>query len=98
MAPERLEGNGKINFKADIYGVGCIFYLMLHGHAPYEADSLSAIIYNIKNTSLKIREDLSEIAKMFLQDTLEKNSEKRHSHLSSHPLFEVVDWKKVERR
>lgn len=35
LAPERLEGTGKINFKADIYGVGCIFYFLLHGHAPF---------------------------------------------------------------
>ena len=35
LAPERLEGSGRTNFKADIYGVGCIFYQMLHGKAPY---------------------------------------------------------------
>lgn len=31
LAPERFRGTGSINFKSDIYGVGCIFYQMLHG-------------------------------------------------------------------
>jgi len=26
LAPERFTGSGSINFKSDIYGVGCIFY------------------------------------------------------------------------
>jgi len=66
-----LEGNGKVNYKADIYGVGCIFYFLLHGHAPFEADTLASIIFSIKNCELKIREDLDDLAQDFLKNTLE---------------------------
>lgn len=43
---------------------------MLHGHAPYEAESLASIIYNIKNSDLKIREDLDDMTQDFLRKTL----------------------------
>ena len=43
---------------------------MLHGHAPFEADSLASIIFNIKNSDLKIREDIDDIAQDFLKKTL----------------------------
>lgn len=98
LSPERLDGNGKINYKADIYGVGCIFYEMLHGRTPYEAESFNSIVYNIKNTEVEIREDITEMGRFFIQDTLEKNPDKRTSHMSSHPLFEGVNWKNVQKR
>lgn len=50
MVPERMEGTGKVNYKADIYGVGSIFYFMLHGKSPYESDSFSSIMFKMKHT------------------------------------------------
>lgn len=35
IVPERLDGDGRINYKGDIYGVGCIFYTLLHGKTPF---------------------------------------------------------------
>lgn len=35
------------------------------------------------------------MAQAFLRETLEKNVQKRLGHMSSHPLFQGVDWKKL---
>jgi serine/threonine protein kinase len=40
IVPERFVEGGLINYKADIYGVGSIFYFMLHGEAPYQSEAL----------------------------------------------------------
>lgn len=92
LAPEWVEGTGRINHKADIFGVGCIFYLMLHGHAPFEGDDLPSIIYNIKNSQARIKKGVDDLVEDFLKQALETNVDKRLNCMSSHPLFENVDW------
>ena len=71
---------------------------MLHGKSPFGSDNFSSIVFNIKNTELEIKKDLSKLSQFFLKQTLEKNPQKRPETLSSHPLFEEVNWKKVERK
>lgn len=47
LAPEQIVSNGKINYKADIFGVGAIFFFLLHGRTPFEGQNISNIFYNI---------------------------------------------------
>jgi serine/threonine-protein kinase len=46
MAPEMVD-NRKPDRRADIFSVGAIAYEMLSGRKPFEADSLSAVMYKI---------------------------------------------------
>lgn len=52
---------------------------------------------NIRNESVEIRKDIDPLAQAFLRQTLEKNPDKRLSHMSSHPLFQDVNWTKVRK-
>ncbi len=99
LAPERFMNNGSgIDYKSDIYAVGIIFYEMLHGYHPFSADNFNSVIYNIRNTDVEIDESLSPLVKKFLEDTLEKNPEKRLSKMSGHEVFKKLDWEKIGRK
>jgi serine/threonine protein kinase len=98
LAPERLQGSGRVNAKADVYGVGCLYYYMLHGHAPFEADSIDSVIHRLQSAEFEIRQDVDEMTEEFLKQTIESNVNKRLSHMSSHPLFEKVDWNKIKKK
>ena len=41
---------------------------------------------------------LPKKAQLFLKETLEKNPDKRLGDMKSHPIFEKVNWQKVERK
>lgn len=49
LPPERFNGDGSINYKSDIYGVGCIFYEMLHGESPFMGGNYHSLINKIRN-------------------------------------------------
>ena len=42
MSPEQLRGDA-IDYRADIYSMGCILYHMLVGHPPFEASELNVV-------------------------------------------------------
>ena len=39
MSPEQIDGEPSIDFHTDIYGLGCLFYEMLTGKAPFSEES-----------------------------------------------------------
>lgn len=44
MSPEQWS-DGDVDHRADIYGLGVIFYQMLAGRLPFDADSIPAVMY-----------------------------------------------------
>lgn len=96
LAPEQIVSNGKINYKADIFGVGATFYFLLHGRTPFEGQNISSIFYNIENCDIEIKDGLDDLVEDFLKQTLEKNVDKRLNHMSSHPIFEKVNWNRIK--
>ncbi len=46
MAPEQLEGN-VVDERVDVFAVGVVTYRMFTRHLPFEADSLSGVLYKI---------------------------------------------------
>jgi len=44
MSPEQAAGDGAADARSDIYSLGCMLYEMLAGVAPFEGDSVQAII------------------------------------------------------
>ncbi|MBI1292633.1 protein kinase [bacterium] len=45
MAPEMFNDPDNVDFRADIYGLGCVLFHMLTGKRPYEGRTLSQIVH-----------------------------------------------------
>ena len=51
--PERTGGDGQIDCRSDIYGLGATIYALITGRPPHEAPSLSALITKIRTETPK---------------------------------------------
>ena len=76
MAPEILEGEGKIeyNYKCDLWSIGIIIYKLYFGKSPFPALTENALIKNINEYDKGIRkinktgnEELDDLIKNLLQ-------------------------------
>lgn len=45
ISPEQIRGERDIDFRADIYSLGCTMYHMVTGHPPYEGETPSAVMH-----------------------------------------------------
>jgi len=45
ISPEQIRGEIDIDFRADIYSLGCTMYHMVTGHPPFEGDTPSAVMH-----------------------------------------------------
>jgi serine/threonine-protein kinase len=45
ISPEQIRGEVNIDYRADIYSLGCTMYHMVTGHPPYEGDTPSAVMH-----------------------------------------------------
>ena len=48
MSPEQIRG-GEVDARSDLYSLGVVFFEMLTGNKPYEADSIPAILWKHVN-------------------------------------------------
>ncbi|HVT87375.1 MAG TPA: serine/threonine-protein kinase [Tepidisphaeraceae bacterium] len=45
ISPEQIRGERDIDFRADIYSLGCTMYHMVTGHPPFEGETPSAVMH-----------------------------------------------------
>jgi tRNA A-37 threonylcarbamoyl transferase component Bud32/tetratricopeptide (TPR) repeat protein len=46
MSPEQVRGQ-KADSRSDIFALGCVFYELLTGHKPFEAESMHAVLFKV---------------------------------------------------
>ena len=46
MSPEQVRGE-RVDARSDVFGLGCLFYEILTGARPFDADSLHAVFYKV---------------------------------------------------
>lgn len=65
LSPEQAINSHKVDSRADIYSLGCTFYYLLTGHAPFPSGTISErLIKHQKEAPAPIRDDCPDIPKV----------------------------------
>jgi serine/threonine protein kinase len=105
VAPETL-ADKNIGISVDLWALGCIIYLFLHGRTPFKDKSDLLIFDNILYKSVKYNDDIDEKAKDLIEGLLNKDLSQRlgcgakgtdndFEALKRHPFFEGIDWENL---
>ena len=63
MSPEQMRGE-HVDARSDIFSLGCVFYELLTGTKPFDAESLHSVLYKVlKAEPRPVREVLPELAR-----------------------------------
>lgn len=111
MSPEQIKGH-KIDQRTDIFSVGVVFYELLSGMVPFDAEEPHALYYLIINEKPKpLSNNTSGATKelqLIIDKALEKNPKKRYQNINTllqavenqvkiHPRFSpTVTFKKLK--
>ena len=80
MSPEQAQGEG-VDGRADIYGLGVIFFEMLSGRQPYESDTpMSVVVKHITAPTphiLDVKPDLPPDVEPVIEKAMAKNRDER---------------------
>jgi len=82
MSPEQVRGE-KVDARSDVFSVGCIYYEMLTGQRPFDADSMHAVLFKVLQEEPRpIRELAPELPAVLIQlveRTLSKDPSVRYA-------------------
>ncbi len=83
MAPEQFQDPDSVDFRADIYGLGCVLFFSLTGESPFPYSTITKIIYEKTMSGppdpLQARENVSQETRQLIFDMLEGEVERRLS-------------------
>lgn len=81
MSPEQVAGN-KVDGRSDLYSLGVAFYQLLRGELPFEAPSLTGLLFKITNEPHPdvtfLRPDIPPALKVIVDKALDKDPDKRY--------------------
>lgn len=101
MSPEQMTG-GRIDGRSDIYSLGVMLFQLLTGQLPYQAESMSRMMYLIANEPApdvrSIRPELPEALANVVALALEKQAETRYAdgHQMAADLRAIESWLAVD--
>jgi eukaryotic-like serine/threonine-protein kinase len=76
MSPEQVRGE-HVDFRSDVFALGCVFYEILTGKKPFDADSIHSVLYKVMQEEPKPVRELSPDLPPVLQQVLDKAMAKR---------------------
>ncbi len=80
MSPEQISGN-KLDGRSDLYSLGVTFYQLLRGDLPFEAPSLTGLMFKISNEPHPdvtfLRPDIPATVKVVVDRALQKDPNAR---------------------
>ena len=80
MSPEQVSGN-KLDGRSDLYSLGVTIYQLLRGEMPFEAPSLTGLMFKIANEPHPdvtfLRPDIPPTVKVVIDKALQKNPDMR---------------------
>ncbi|MEE9142112.1 MAG: serine/threonine-protein kinase, partial [Gammaproteobacteria bacterium] len=80
MSPEQLAGR-KLDGRSDLFALGVSLYQLVTGELPFQADSMSSLMYRIANEphppARALREDLPEGLDAVIEQALRKDADER---------------------
>ena len=81
MAPEQIRGKPPVSNRTDLYALGCVFFEMLTGNPPFDADSAAEVLHkHLKETPPRVRDlepDCPIELDLLIRDLLQKDPEAR---------------------
>jgi len=96
------KGHGRA---VDWWSLGAILYEMITGIPPFYSQNRQKLFEKIRKGKVKFTEDVSPASRDILTRFLQKDPQKRlgsgptdAEEIMIHPLFDGMDWEKLERR
>jgi serine/threonine protein kinase len=71
MSPEQVRGE-HVDFRSDVFALGAVFYEILTGKKPFDAESFHSVFYKVMQAEPKPAKDLVPGLPLVLQQILEK--------------------------
>jgi serine/threonine-protein kinase len=83
MSPEQVKGK-RADFRSDIFSLGAVFYELLTGHKPFDAESLHAVLFQVmEHQPEDVRHWSPEVPNILVHvvdKALSKDAESRYQH------------------
>lgn len=95
LAPEQARNSHNVDHRADIYSLGCTFYFLLTGHAPFPTGSLSErLMKHQRAEPADIRLDRPDVPQPLVDictHMMQKSAEKRYQD-AGEVAKDLRDW------
>jgi serine/threonine-protein kinase len=81
MAPEQIRGKPPVSSKTDLYALGCVFFEMLTGNPPFDAENAAEVLHkHLKEPPPRVRDlepDCPLDLDLLVADLLQKEPDQR---------------------
>lgn len=83
MSPEQVRGE-KVDYRSDVFALGCVFYEIVTGKKPFDADSIHSVLYKVMQEEPKPAREMVPGLPGVLQQIIEKAMAKAPAQRFAH--------------